>query len=102
MVKHEPDRLRPRFCSAPALRLSRSKSRLDGIIFILRGDLHHGRPLDIEPAFTARPNRLWSWGNKPLTHMSSLTLARLGNCELGLGCARGVLYLLSEHHLTTI
>src|SRR5882724_7474597 len=66
--KHEPDRLRSRFCSAPALRVSRSKSRLDGIVFILRGDLHHGCPLDIEPAFTARPNRLWSWGNKPLTH----------------------------------
>src|SRR5438876_11760713 len=58
LVKHEPNRLRPWFCGAPALRLSQNEGKLDRIVFLLRRDFNNGRTLDIEPGFTAGSNSL--------------------------------------------
>jgi hypothetical protein len=47
LVKYEPNRLRPRYCGAPALRFYRSEGSLNGIVLVLGGDFNDCCPLNI-------------------------------------------------------
>ena len=90
MIKDQPNRLAPRRCRTPTLRISRDEGRLGRVIFVFRRDLYDGLTLDIQPTFAASPNTLRGWSDQALSHTHSLLPFRRALCKaihrpLGLG-----------------
>src|SRR5713101_7395021 len=48
--------------------LPRKRRQIRPVVFFLRGDLNHGCPLNIQPAFAGGSNSPLRWGNKPFAH----------------------------------
>jgi hypothetical protein len=96
LIENQPNRLGSGHSCTPALRFSRNEGRLDREISVFRRDFNNRCPLNIEPAFTARSNRLRRWGNKPFTHTEPILplvpLRAIIDCFLifpdGAGCRR--------------